>query len=294
MTLFERRLLVVMGKGGTGRTTVASRFAKLAATQGKRVVCVELNGESDLSRRMGLAGRSYAPRSTATGVDVCSLTAAESIDDFARRQVGGLAARALGSRWTAAFLETLPGLADAVQLGKVENMLRQPDVGDPAWDLCVVDAPATGHGLSLLDAASSLVRLGKSSPFATLARRIADLVEDRALTGIVLVTTPEALPVSETELLARELSEAGRPADVLVVHRLTPPAVPGPPEWSSTRKVLERAWSRDPGGVLAIAEVDRLIRRREAELGRVRALCAQLGETSVWSLDSAGQLESSL
>jgi anion-transporting ArsA/GET3 family ATPase len=284
-----QRLAIVLGKGGTGRTAVTVAWARRCALWGP-TVALELDESDDLARRVGLSGRSYAPRRSGT-IDVMSLSAPDALDDFSRRKLGGLLGRAVTSRWTRAFLDSLPGLSDAVQLGKIENLLREPLPGDPHWDFAVLDAPATGHGTSLLDAPRTLARLGRSGPFAQLAGRIADLIDDPSQTAHILVTRPEALPVSESRALADQLAERGLAIDHWVVVCGTPDPLPGPPSWPEGRAALVAGgWSDDPGGAEAIGLIDRIEARREAEELRLAELARSLPAATAWSLRPDGSL----
>lgn len=281
------RLAIVLGKGGTGRTAVTHAWARAA---GRSCVAVELHGSDDLARRSGLTGRSYAARHVG-GFDIRSLSAGEALEDFARRRLGGLLGRAVTARWTRGFLDALPGLADAVQLGKIENMLLDPAPGETPWSLAVIDAPATGHGTSLLDAPRTLERLGRGGPFARLAGQIAALLDDPTRTAHILVTRAEALPVSETLRLADALADRGRRVDDWVVVGATANPLPGPPPWPVGRAALVAGgWREDPGGAAAISIVDRIEAKREAEAERLAHLRAALPDATPWRLEPDGSL----
>src|SRR5690606_25201964 len=107
MSLLDRRLIVVTGKGGVGRSTAAAALAHAAAASGRRVAVAELNGQATLAALHGLDGRSYAPRPMAPGVDTLSLTGMDALDDFGRRRlkVGALVHLLFQNRVIAAFLD---------------------------------------------------------------------------------------------------------------------------------------------------------------------------------------------
>lgn len=210
MGLFDHELLVVTGKGGVGKTTVATALGLAAARTGRRVCVVELSGQDQIPTWLGLGGRSFRPRTIAPGCDLMSLTAHECLEDFGHRKLrlGPLVKIVLGSRVTTAFVDSVPGLHDLLQLGKIENMLAEPKTGDVAYDLVIVDAPATGHGATLLQAAKTIEGLTRVGPFHDLAGIIARQLGDTDRTGVVIVTLPEELPVSETLDLVGLVDEA--------------------------------------------------------------------------------------
>jgi anion-transporting ArsA/GET3 family ATPase len=227
--LFDRKLLLVAGKGGVGRTTVAITLAIAAGQLGKRAAVVELYGASAIGPRFGLPGRTYEPRPIAPNVDTFSLTPWECADDFARQKlrVNALVRVLFHNAMFRAFVDAVPGLHDLFQLGKLNHLASTPEADDPNYDLIVVDAPATGHGLTLLDAASSMREVVGSGLVADESDLIRGLLHDPTRTGLVLVTLPDALPVNETLELVAQLE--GRSALVAgaVVNQVRRVVLPG-------------------------------------------------------------------
>jgi len=236
----DRRLVVVTGKGGVGRTTVSCALALAAASHGRRACVVEMSGAVEAAAVFGVPGRSYAPREVAPGVDLISLTAAECLDDFGRRKLGlgRLGGKLVNNRVTRAFLEAVPGLHDLLQLGKLENLLSEPLPGESTYDVAILDAPATGHGLTLLGAARSMTQMTRVGPFHDLATIIADFLADADRTALVLTTIPEALPVLESLELVEALRHHGGALAGVVVNQLRAEPVPETPPWSTVRAAL--------------------------------------------------------
>ncbi len=245
--LTTQRFVVVTGKGGVGRTTVSAAIALAAAKRGKRVCIAELYGQSSVARLFGLPGRQYAPRAVAPGVDTMSITPLEAIDDFGHRKVrlDMLLRVVLRSRVVSAFLDAVPGLYDLVQLGKVENLLMEPLSGDPRYDLMVIDAPATGHGLTLLSAARTMQEMARIGPFHDLAAIIERAFGNPALTALVLVTLPEELPVAETLELAAALGEDRPAIRCAVANQVRPEPFPAEVSPEALHAALERSAEPD-------------------------------------------------
>lgn len=233
------RLQFVIGKGGVGRSTVAAGLAVAAGATGRRALVVELNGMADIGRRHGLE-RSYEPVMIAPGTDWRSLTPRDCVIDFGRRQLklGAMSTRLLGSRRLQRFLDAIPGLPDLLQLGKIENLLNEPASGETVYDLVVVDCPATGHGLTLLDAPTTMTEVSRAGPFHDLAENIANALTD-GTAGIVVTTLPERLPFSETLELLQGIAERPVPLDEVVLNRVLPPPVPDVARWPQVRAALD-------------------------------------------------------
>jgi anion-transporting ArsA/GET3 family ATPase len=94
-------------------------------------------------------------------------------------------------------MDAVPGLPDIIQLGKIWDLAQEQADGRHHWDLIILDAPATGHGLTMLGAPRSMMDVTRSGPFHANAQRVHDLVSDPQTTAIVLTTLPEPLPVNE-------------------------------------------------------------------------------------------------
>ncbi len=226
MSLFDRRLLVITGKGGVGRSTLSGALALAAGRTGRRVCVVELAGLAAIPPLFGLTGRTYEPR-TVGRIDLRGLTAPEAVADFGRRKLamGGLLRLVFGSRITSAFLDAVPGFQDLVQLGKVENLLTEPREHEPRYDLVILDGPATGHGLTLLASARAMSDMTGGGPFHDLSAIIARFLSDPVKTAIVPVTLPEELPVHETLELVAGLG-ADRTLGAVILNQWVDPGFP--------------------------------------------------------------------
>jgi anion-transporting ArsA/GET3 family ATPase len=234
----SHRWLFVLGKGGVGRTSVAAATAIAAGRQGRRTLVVEMNGVWDIGRRFGHPA-SYEPRPIAENVWWRSLTTRDCMADFGRTKLklGRVGARVMSSRPFRAFVDAVPGLPDLLQLGRIENLLNEPGPDDPVYDLVVVDAPATGHGLSLLAAPSTMTELTESGPFHELASIIADALADPS-TGLLVTTLAEQLPYTETTELLDTLERSPLHVAGVIVNRVLSAPLPDRSKWPIVRDAL--------------------------------------------------------
>jgi anion-transporting ArsA/GET3 family ATPase len=250
---FAHRLLVVHGKGGVGRTTVAAALGLAAARSGRRTCVIELGGQRALAGVLGFAARSYAPRGATENLDVMSLAMVDCLIDFGRRRLRLplLSRWVMESRLVTEFVDAVPGIHDLVQLGKVEYLITHPAPGEPVYDLVILDAPATGHGLTLLDSATTIRRTAQVGPLAELSGVVERFLADRSTTGHLLVVLPERLPVQEGLELAATLAAQGLEVGGVVLNRVLPPALPSDEAGRRLEAHLEGATPGSPLGELA-------------------------------------------
>lgn len=220
------RVTILLGKGGTGRTTIGRALALNLAEQGSTtLVHAQPSTQVPDERVRNLSVRVLDPESL--------------LEDQAQSLIplGPLTRMVTDHPAFASFLEIAPGIKEAAVLNHLYDLV------DDRTDRIVVDGPATGHGLHFLQAPRKLERVTTGR----VAHRLADVDEilrDPEHTQIVLVALPEELPARETLELADSLQQEGFPVSGLVVNRMPPPipfdvgdlqARPKPSPTASTR-----------------------------------------------------------
>ena len=220
--LFARRILIVTGKGGTGKTTVAASLAWAAAERGLRVVLAETGRDAHGSVLLGApAPVDYAGAEVRPGLHAMRLDPFAALAEFLELElpVPGLARRLLEQAAFRTWMEAAPGWRELITLGKVWHLERQQEDGRPRFDCIVVDAPATGHGLTFLDVPRVVVSAVRAGPLRRHAAAVEELVQDPTRTLVVPVCLPEDLPTTETlELVARLRAERGLAIDRIVLN----------------------------------------------------------------------------
>jgi anion-transporting ArsA/GET3 family ATPase len=222
-TLFSRRLLLLTGKGGVGKSVLGAALALAARDRGKRVLLVEVAAPVEAARLLGAPPSHGRETEVLPGLFTVNLDPARVMDEYVRHVVKleMLARRILESPIYHRFFAAAPGLKELMVLGKVMVLeeARARFSHKPLWDLVVVDAPATGHGLALLKVplvASAAVPVG---PVGHNARRVLAMLRDRHRTALVLVAIPEEMAVVEAvqfQALAKE--ELGMEPAALVLN----------------------------------------------------------------------------
>jgi len=283
--LLDRRLIVVSGKGGVGKTAVACTVAEAARRAGKRVLLVETATHEAVASRFERAPRplGHAGRTLAPGLHALRIDPHEALAEYIRLQIGlgAVTDRILRTELFGQLLEAAPGWRELIVLGKIWHLEQRSERdGRPSWDLIVVDAPATGHGLTFLDVPRVVAQAVRSGPLARHAGWVEALVHDPERTLLLPVTLPEELPVRETiELVERARREIRIAVDRIVVNQM-------PSERStSALAALSRARSETPLSVLPkIGEMRALLEhgvRRTAEARRFRLEVAERCELPV-------------
>jgi anion-transporting ArsA/GET3 family ATPase len=249
--LLDRRLCFVLGKGGVGKSTVAAALGLLGARAGRRTLLVEVAARRRLSRLFaGAAIGADRPTELAPGLFGLSIEAERAMEEYLDMQlkVRPLVDLLVKSRAFHSFAAAAPGLPELVTLGKIWELATHVEDGRPVWDVLVVDLPATGHGIALLEVAGRVHELAASGPIREQSAKIAEVVGHPAATGIAVVARPEELAVTEATEAVAALREKGLPAAVAVMNgvcarRFTPEDVP----------VLEAALAATPDGAAATA-----------------------------------------
>jgi anion-transporting ArsA/GET3 family ATPase len=212
-SLLDKRLVVVTGKGGAGKTTVSVALALAAARRGKRVVLCDVTGQDRVSQ--------LAPELATVSVDP-ELAKQEWLRyQLKSRTLAGMLG---GSNLFQYLTAAAPGLTELVTIGKVWDLAQlEPRTGAPASDLAIVDAPATGHGLAMLRAPSTYASIARVGPVGRHAERIDAFLRDPRQTGVIGVALPEEMPVNEAIEFERALArELGMATDAIVVNAVHP------------------------------------------------------------------------
>lgn len=232
--ILNRRLILVTGKGGTGKSSVATGLAFAAESRGKRVLLAELGRADDqefmrLSELLQMKSLGQKPKRVKTsqgGLYASRLEPQACLIEYLgiKLRSATLAKVILKNRITEAFVRAVPGLSDLVSLGKIWHLLEREKSSE--LDLVILDAPASGHALNFLYSPRQFARLTRSGPIFGDAAEISDFLADEKKFGIVFVSLPEEVPFTEAMDFAATLGE-NFPAPQVLVNRSWSLAVPG-------------------------------------------------------------------
>src|SRR6476661_8354793 len=224
--LLDKRLVVVMGKGGVGRTTVAAALGLAAARAGKRVMIAEVAQQERLSRVFRREGVGYSETKLSDNFYAMSVDPQRALDEYLSQQIPGpLSGALLHNRIFEYFVAAAPGVRELTTIGKVWELaqLDRKYGSTEQYDLVILDAPASGNGLALLQAPRTFGEIARVGPIRRRADMIHDFLRDPARTGVVSVALPQEMPVNETIEFREKLGEEmGIDVDAVVVNQLLP------------------------------------------------------------------------
>jgi anion-transporting ArsA/GET3 family ATPase len=226
-TLLDKRLLFVTGKGGVGKSTVAAALGVAATRRGKRTIICEVAQQERMSQLFEHKGVGYHETQIAHDLYAFSVDPQRALEEYLLLQikVRPLYELMFKNRIFTYFAAATPGLRELVTVGKIWELaqLDRRVKRGAKYDLVIVDAPATGHGLGLLRTPKTFGDIARVGPIKRQADTIYDFVTDRDLTGVCAVAWPEEMPVNETLDLERRLwSELGMKLDGVFLNGLYP------------------------------------------------------------------------
>lgn len=275
--LLERRLLFVTGKGGVGKTSVSAALATLAASRGKRVLVVQVDAEGGLQGVLECGAIAYEPIEVSANLWAMSVDTEAALREYIKRQLRLPIVTRLGplARSLDFVANAAPGVKELLVIGKIMWEIREK-----SYDLVVVDSSASGHVVSQLSAPNAVNELVQVGRIREQTQWMIDLLADPAVTGAVIVTTPEEMPVTEAiELLARLESETDVEVAAIVVNKVLPElfgrgeqAVFDVLNSEQGRLLLAQVVGADPEAILDGADLaGRLRRSRGKHLERLRS-----------------------
>ncbi len=189
------KVLIIAGKGGVGRTTVAATIALSASKVLDKVIIVELEGKSSLPNYFDFdSSLKFESQRVANHLEAMRVTPDDSLIEYMQDHgLKAISKRLVKSGVIDIVSTAVPGIKDILVLGKIKQLEMETD-----YDLIVVDAPATGHTLSFLLSAQGLIESARGGPVKVQSQEVLEMLADPKRCQVCLVTLPEETPAVET------------------------------------------------------------------------------------------------
>jgi anion-transporting ArsA/GET3 family ATPase len=232
--LLDKRLIFVTGKGGVGKSTVATALGLMAARRGLRTIVSELASQERVqqafpgwARTRGTVNGSVEPFlevELAPGLFTISIDPELAMEEYLEVKAGALGQVLGSSRLFHAFAMATPGMRELLSIGKVWELAQfeRRTSGASPYDLVVVDSPATGHGIGVLRTPRTFAEIARVGPIAHQAGRIATTIADPEFTAVIAVATPEEMPVNETIALREAVLREGLELELVILNQVYP------------------------------------------------------------------------
>jgi anion-transporting ArsA/GET3 family ATPase len=221
--LLNKRIVMVTGKGGIGKTLSSFALAQMASAQGKRVCLVESSAHDQLAPLFGSEPIGHNLRELRPGISVINLNPQDNFRDFVIKHLGfaTLFQKVFTRPIVRSFIQMMPGIAELTLLGRL-FYFAELDVED-RFDLVILDGFASGHFHSLMKTPDAVLHSGMVGPVIEETRRVRAYIADPEKTAVVLVAVAEDLVVSEAlDFVTKLQAETPAPLAAVMLNRTFP------------------------------------------------------------------------
>ena len=221
--LIDRKLLLVTGKGGIGKTLVGAALAQKAAAVGKKVCLIESTAHDQIAPLFGRGPIGHKVTLVSDNIWAVNLNATETFKDFIVKYLGleTLFNKVFSHSLVQSLLAMLPALSEITLLGRIYYACELAK--DPQFDLVIFDGFSSGHFYNLLTTPEAVMNSGLVGPVITETRRIRDYMGQTENCGVLVVANPEPLIASESvEFVEKLIALNWVSVAALIVNRYQP------------------------------------------------------------------------
>ena len=193
--LHGRRLILVTGKGGIGKTLISAALGMRARSLGRRVLLVEQSAIDQLGPLIGISGVTHEEQ-WHDGLGIANFTAAGNFRDFITKHLmkSNLLDVMIKNKLVHSFFTAIPGFSELMLLGRLYYAVN---LAPQKPDLVILDGYASGHFLSLMTTPDAVLNSGLAGPISQQTQKVKNWLADSEQCATFYVATPEELVVSE-------------------------------------------------------------------------------------------------
>lgn len=219
-----QQIIVVTGKGGVGKSFVASLLAQKMSLKGQKTLLVDMVAESYLAASLGvLPAQGVQAQKTRFGFDWALWLGEDCLAEYVQYwvRVPWMSRTFLKNAWLKSLIHLAPGLREIAFLGKLTSQIRNhgPSMN---YDCIVVDAVSTGHFLSLIKTPQALSETVSTGPMYEQCRQIQNVLSNAQIMSTFVVTNLETYSMNESQELSQQIAAVIRSPASLVVNKIFP------------------------------------------------------------------------
>jgi anion-transporting ArsA/GET3 family ATPase len=272
--LLNKRLVFVTGKGGVGKSTISIALGLKAAAKGKRTIVCEIAGQETASRVFRRAEVGFHEVQVSDNLWAISIDPDESLREYLLLQLKVRAMRDMlvRSKIFNYLAAATPGLKELVTIGKIWELAQPQRKVKKAreYDLVIVDAPATGHGVGFLQTPRTFAGIARVGPIHAQAEELDRYITDHATTGVAIVSIPEEMPVNESASLEDQLTnDVGISVDRVYMNALYPERF-SKDDSDELERAIDGAEGQARAAIRAALSEHRRCRSQRAQLQRLK------------------------
>jgi anion-transporting ArsA/GET3 family ATPase len=224
----DKRLVLVLGKGGVGRSTIAAALAGQNAARGKKTLLFETNANDRFGSYFDKPAVGPQVTELAPNLSAVNTNPAAALEEYGLMilKFKSVYEMVFENKITKAFLRAIPGLDDYSLIGKAWFHTEETKRGRDVWDTLVFDMPASGHSVSMLKIPWVITETVPDGPLTRDARKVKELFTDRTRTTAIIVTLAEEMPVNEAIELEQKLTAIGIVPQHVICNQVYPEHFP--------------------------------------------------------------------
>ena len=276
--ILQKELVIIIGKGGVGKTTIAASLGLLAASQGKKTLLAEINTQGHLAHLFNKSPLKYTEKKLAPNLYGINVLPKKSFEEYVLMHIKlrQLYKVVFENRFVSYFIDATPGLAELMSIGKIYGLVKD-------YDLIILDSPATGHGFSLLQVPSVVAEAVRVGPLKTQSDKIDALLKDRKKTMIMTVTLPEEMPVNEAcEMASKAEDDLALSVEGVVINQVFPE--PMTPEQNAEYKRHKKMLDKDAKLAPLTTCMDAYLCRHHLQQEYIQLLTDKFGEENCFKV----------